>query len=86
LHNHQNRIHLKAVQFVVPMSLSTMTRYDILAEQIESILQNPDGVAAEIKDERIRRRLIEGGRRLAVSLEQPSEILRRIGHSACNPP
>ncbi|CAJ2509763.1 Uu.00g056630.m01.CDS01 [Anthostomella pinea] len=45
-----------------------------------SILQNTDGAAADVKDERTRRRLIEGGRKLAASLEQPRETLRRIGH------
>lgn len=65
------------------MSSSTTTQYEALAKQIESILllQNLDGAAADVKDDRTRRRLIEGRRKLATSLEQPRETLRRIGYS-----
>lgn len=64
------------------MSLNS-TQYEALAEQIESILQDPASAIAQISDERTRRRLVEGGRKLAVSLEQPGETLRKIGYSVC---
>lgn len=50
------------------------TQYEALAEQIESILQGPEGAIAQISDERTRRRLVEGGRKLAASSEQPRDI------------
>ncbi|KAK2591048.1 hypothetical protein QQS21_011262 [Conoideocrella luteorostrata] len=62
------------------MSLNA-TQYEALAEQIESILQDPKGAATRIGDERTRRRLVEGGRKLVASLERPRDTLRRIGYS-----
>lgn len=64
------------------MSLNS-TQYEALAEQIESILQDPETATAQISDEKTRRRLVEGGRKLATSLEQPEDTLRRIGYSVC---
>lgn len=64
------------------MSLDS-TQYEALAEQIESILQDPEAATSQIKDEQTRRRLIDGGRKLATSLEHPKETLRRIGYSVC---
>lgn len=86
LHSRHHRARLEPAQFEVAMSPSTTTQYEALAEQIESILQNPDGAAVGVKDERTRHRLIEGGRKLAASLEQPRETLRRIGYSVWRPP
>lgn len=63
------------------MSLNS-TQYDALAEQIESILKSPES-AAQISDERTRRRLVEGGRKLAAYLEPPRDTLRRMGYSVC---
>jgi len=60
---------------------SNTTQYEALAEQIESILQNPEATIAQIKDEATRRRLSEGGRRLAASLETPRDTMRRIGYA-----
>ena len=62
---------------------SNTTKYEALADRIESILQDPEGVTVEIRDEETRRRLIEGGRKLAASLELPRETLRRIGYAVC---
>lgn len=64
------------------MSLDS-TQYEALAEQIESILQDPETVTAQIRDAKLRRRLVEGGRKLATSLEQPKDTLSRIGYSVC---
>ncbi|KAH8732613.1 S-adenosyl-L-methionine-dependent methyltransferase [Phaeosphaeriaceae sp. PMI808] len=58
-----------------------MNQYETLAAQIESILQDPEGTLAQIEDEETRRRLVQGGRKLAVSLESPRETFRRIGYS-----
>ncbi len=52
--------------------------YEALAEQIESILQDPD---AKIKDDLTRRRLAHGARKLSIALEQPMETLRRFGYT-----
>lgn len=60
------------------MSSST-AQYEALADQIESILQNPEA-ATQIKDERLRRRLAEGGRKLGISFEEPGDTLRRFGY------
>lgn len=59
------------------------TQYEALAEQIESILQDPDGATTQIWNEQTRRRLVQGGRKLAVALEQPRDTVRRIGYSVC---
>ncbi|KAJ8133130.1 hypothetical protein O1611_g491 [Lasiodiplodia mahajangana] len=54
-----------------------VTEPEALADQIESLLQRPDGAL----DEKTRRRLVEGGRKLAESLELPRETYRRIQYS-----
>lgn len=59
------------------------TQYETLAGQIEALLQDPESTSSQIRDEETRRRLIEGGRKLAASLEQPRDILRNIGYSVC---
>lgn len=59
-------------------------QYEAVADQIESIesiLKDPEGATTLIKHEKTRRRLVEGGRKLAVSLEQPGDTFRRIGYS-----
>uniref|UniRef100_A0A8H7MYI0 O-methyltransferase C-terminal domain-containing protein n=1 Tax=Bionectria ochroleuca TaxID=29856 RepID=A0A8H7MYI0_BIOOC len=56
------------------------TDYEVLASQIESLLKRPDG-ALQIRDEKTRRRLVEGARKLAESLEFPRETYRRIQYS-----
>lgn len=60
---------------------SNTVQYEALAEQIESLLRDPESTIAQIKNEVTRRRLIEAGRKLSVSLEQPRETLRRIGYA-----
>jgi hypothetical protein len=60
---------------------SNTTQYEALAEQIESILRDPEAAIAQIKDEATRRRLVEGGRKLAASLETPRDTMRRIGYA-----
>ncbi|KAH7384633.1 S-adenosyl-L-methionine-dependent methyltransferase [Pyrenochaeta sp. MPI-SDFR-AT-0127] len=60
---------------------STPAQYEALAEQMEAILHDPQGALAHIRDEATRRRLVEGGRKLAASLEQPRDTLRRIGYA-----
>jgi hypothetical protein len=62
---------------------SSDNNYEALAKQIESILNDPEGATAKISNETTRRRLVEGGRKLSVALEQNIEILRRIGHAVC---
>lgn len=57
------------------------TRYEALAEQIESALRELHGGVAHVRDENTRRRLIYGGRKLAASLELPRDIVHRIGYS-----
>lgn len=57
--------------------------YEALADQIESLLQRSDGALEQIRDEKIRCRLVEGGRKLAESLELPRETYRRIQYSVC---
>lgn len=64
------------------MSLTTI-QYEELAERIELILQDPERAFDHIRDERIRRRLAEGGRKLSFLFEPPRETLRRIGYSVC---
>jgi hypothetical protein len=59
------------------------TEHEALADQIESFLQRPDGALEQIRDEKTRRRLVEGGRKLAESLELPRETYRRIQYSVC---
>lgn len=54
-------------------------QYEALADQIESILQNHEA-ATQIKNERLRRRLAEGGRKLGISFEEPGDTLRRFGY------
>ncbi|EPE28200.1 S-adenosyl-L-methionine-dependent methyltransferase [Glarea lozoyensis ATCC 20868] len=60
---------------------SHTTQYEALADQIESILRDPEAAIAQIGDEVTCRRLSEGGRKLAAFLEQPKDTLRRIGYS-----
>ncbi|GAP92083.1 putative sterigmatocystin 8-o-methyltransferase protein [Rosellinia necatrix] len=60
---------------------SDATEYEALAQQIESILQQPGGAIEQIRDERTRRRLAEGGRKLAAALELPRQTYRRIQYS-----
>ena len=67
------------------MSSNTI-QYEALAEQIESILRDPKGASAQIRDEETCRRLLEAVRKLAVSLEQPRETLRRIGYLVSRAP
>jgi hypothetical protein len=62
---------------------SSDNNYEALAKQIKSILNDPEGATAKIGNETTRRRLVEGGRKLSVALEQNIEILRRIGHAVC---
>lgn len=62
---------------------SNTTQYEALAEQIESILQDPKSTTAQIKDKGTHRHLIKGGRNLAASLEQPRDTAHRIGYSIC---
>ncbi|KAI0479724.1 S-adenosyl-L-methionine-dependent methyltransferase [Xylaria cf. heliscus] len=57
------------------------TEHEALADQIESLLQHPNGAFEQIRDEKTRRRLVEGGRKLAESLELPRETYRRIQYS-----
>ncbi|KAK8041529.1 hypothetical protein PG994_014536 [Apiospora phragmitis] len=57
---------------------STSTQYEALAEQIESILQDP---SAQVQDERTCRRLAAAARKLGVALEFPMETLRRFGYA-----
>lgn len=64
------------------MSLNS-TQYEALAEQIESILQDAEAATVPIKDDSLRRRLVEGGRKLATVLEQPKDTMNRIGSSVC---
>lgn len=54
------------------------TQFEALANQIESILQERQGIPAI--DEGTRRRLVASGRKLSVLLEQPRETERRIGY------
>ncbi|KAK7745611.1 hypothetical protein SLS62_009789, partial [Diatrype stigma] len=56
------------------------TEYEALAGQIESLLQRQGG-ALQIRNENTRRRLVEGARKLAESLELPRETYRRIQYS-----
>ncbi|KAI1465560.1 S-adenosyl-L-methionine-dependent methyltransferase [Daldinia caldariorum] len=60
------------------MSLTT-AQYEALADQIELILQTP-GAASQVKDEKVRCRLAEGGRKLGISFEEPGDTLRRFGY------
>jgi hypothetical protein len=62
---------------------SNATQYEELAEQIESILQDPEAAIAQIRDENTRRRLVQGAGKLAICLEGPRETLRRFGYSVC---
>lgn len=64
----------------IEMSLDN-THYEALAEQIESILRHPERAIEHIRDERTRRRLVEGGCKLSAALEQPKETFRRVGYS-----
>ncbi|KAI1120942.1 S-adenosyl-L-methionine-dependent methyltransferase [Nemania abortiva] len=57
------------------------TEYEALTDLIESHLQRWDGALETVGDERIRRRLVEGGRKLAESLELPRKTCRRIQYS-----
>ncbi|KAJ8133135.1 hypothetical protein O1611_g487 [Lasiodiplodia mahajangana] len=57
---------------------STATKYEELAQQIESILQHPEDV--HIPDEQIRRRLADGGRKLSILLEEPRHTMSRLEH------
>ncbi|RYP50589.1 hypothetical protein DL768_003934 [Monosporascus sp. mg162] len=59
---------------------STTIQYEALAQQIESILKDPRAITTQIKDEKIRRRLAAGGRKLGISLEEPRDTLRRFGY------
>ncbi|KAH9872145.1 hypothetical protein IAQ61_004980 [Plenodomus lingam] len=55
--------------------------YEALADQIESILKEPESATAKIGNEATRRRLVEGGRKLSIALETNRETLRRIGYA-----
>jgi hypothetical protein len=59
---------------------STATQYEELAQQIESILQNPEAPDVHIPDEHIRRRLADGGRKLSILLEEPRHTMSRLEH------
>ncbi|KAI1371719.1 S-adenosyl-L-methionine-dependent methyltransferase [Hypoxylon crocopeplum] len=59
---------------------STATQYEELAQQIESILQNPEAPDVSIPDEQIRRRLADGGRKLSILLEEPRHTMSRLEH------
>lgn len=65
------------------MSLNT-PQYEILADLIESVLRDPQGVTTQVKDENVRSRLVEGGRKLAICLEDSRATLRRVSYSVCN--
>ncbi|CAJ2511317.1 Uu.00g069420.m01.CDS01 [Anthostomella pinea] len=52
-------------------------QHEALAEHIEAILRNPEAM----KDERLRRRLSEGGRKLGITLEDSGATLRRVGYA-----
>ncbi|KAJ4371318.1 hypothetical protein N0V83_004535 [Neocucurbitaria cava] len=60
---------------------SNDTNYEALADQIKSILKDPESATAKIGNEATRRRLVEGGRKLSVALETNRETLRRIGYA-----
>lgn len=62
---------------------SKPNQYEALAEQIEAFLKDPDTFASRVTDERTRRRLLEGGRKLSIALEEPRETMRRAGYSVC---
>lgn len=62
---------------------SNDTNYEALADQIEPILKDHEGITAKIGNEATRRRLVEGGRKLSVALEKNRETLRRIGYAVC---
>ncbi|KAK6065517.1 O-methyltransferase [Seiridium cupressi] len=57
----------------------TAAHYEELADKIEAILQNPEA-ATEVKDEKLRRRIAEGGRKLGIFFEEPGDTLRRFGY------
>lgn len=59
---------------------STATQYEELAQQIESILQNPEALDVRITDEQLRRRLADGGRKLSILLEEPRHTMSRLEH------
>lgn len=58
---------------------STTAQYEALAAQIESVLEDPEAFN-QIKDENLRRRIAEGGRKLGISFEEPGDTLRRFGY------
>lgn len=62
----------------------TTAGYEALADRIESILQDPTAVT-QIKDDRLRRRIAEGGRKLGIAFEEPRDTLRRIGYMVLRP-
>ncbi|KAI2615207.1 putative sterigmatocystin 8-O-methyltransferase precursor [Hypoxylon sp. NC1633] len=55
----------------------TIAEYTALADQIETILEDREAVF-QLQDEGIRRRLVEGGRKLSIALEDPGFTVRRI--------
>lgn len=57
----------------------TIAQYEALAAQIESVLEDPEAFT-QIKDENLRRRIAEGGRKLGISFEEPGDTLRRFGY------
>lgn len=57
--------------------------YEALAGQIGSILGDFEGATCKIQNEAVRRRLMNGARKLSVALERNRETLRRIGYAVC---
>ncbi|KAI0410559.1 hypothetical protein F5X98DRAFT_381661 [Xylaria grammica] len=55
-------------------------QYEALAQQIESVLDDPRPASAQIKDDQLRRRLAESARKLGIFLEEPRHTMRRLGH------
>ncbi|KAK6844449.1 hypothetical protein PG995_014559 [Apiospora arundinis] len=59
---------------------SNVVGFDVLAEQIESILRNPDSDVSKNEDDQARWRLAEAASKLSISLEKPLDTLRRYGY------
>ncbi|GAW24163.1 hypothetical protein ANO14919_137440 [Xylariales sp. No.14919] len=55
-------------------------QYEALAQQIESVLDDPRPASAQIKDDQLRRRLAESARKLGIFLEEPRHNMRRLRH------
>ncbi|KAF2654763.1 S-adenosyl-L-methionine-dependent methyltransferase [Lophiostoma macrostomum CBS 122681] len=62
------------------MTLS-ISQYEALAQQIETMLVDLEGTTEHIGDEETRHRLVEGASKLAIRLEDPRETLRRTSFS-----